>query len=174
MINQSPLETALGYLRRGWVPLPVPFRSKSPNLKDWQRFRVTEAELPNHFNGKEQNIGVILGEASGNLVDVDIDCVEARQLAHHVLPPTGAIFGRQTNPRSHWLFISTIRSKVTYNDPISGKRLLEVLTNGQQAIFPGSCHKDTGESICWYENGEPSSVNKEDLVKATGDRKSVV
>lgn len=168
MINQSPLETALGYLRRGWVPLPVPFRSKSPNLKDWQRFRVTEAELPNHFNGKEQNIGVILGEASGNLVDVDIDCVEARQLAHHVLPPTGAIFGRQTNPRSHWLFISTIRSKVTYNDPISGKRLLEVLTNGQQAIFPGSCHKDTGESICWYENGEPSSVNKEDLVKATG------
>jgi len=129
---------------------------------------VTEAELPNHFNGKEQNIGVILGEASGNLVDVDIDCAEARQLGHHLLPTTSAIFGRQTNPRSHWLFIAPIRSKITYNDPVTGKRLIEVLTNGQQAIFPGSCHKDTGESICWYEKGEPASVNKEDLLKATG------
>jgi Protein of unknown function (DUF3987)/Bifunctional DNA primase/polymerase, N-terminal len=167
MTNQSPLEKAYEYFKRGWAPLPVPFRSKSPNLKDWQKFRVTEAELPNHFNGKEQNIGVILGKSSGDLVDVDIDCVEARELAPQLLPATGAVFGRETNPRSHWLFVVPVSAKVTFNDAVTGERLLEILTNGQQAIFPGSFHKDTGELIRWYDEGEPSRVDKEDLLKAT-------
>src|SRR5687767_10114719 len=126
MIDQSPLERAYEYLKRGWTPLPIPFRSKSPNFKDWQKFRVTEAELPNHFNGKEQNIGVILGKPSGDLVDVDIDCVEARELAPQFLPATGAVFGRETNPRSHWLFVVPVQAKVTFNDPVTGERLLEI------------------------------------------------
>src|SRR3954471_2415925 len=94
--HQTPIEIARSYLRRGWMPLPVPFRSKNPGFNGWQNFTVTEADLPLHFDEQQQNIGVLLGKASGNLVDVDLDCDESVALAPHFLLTTGAIFGRQT------------------------------------------------------------------------------
>src|SRR5690606_32784070 len=51
------------------------------------------------------NVGVRLGEPSGWLVDVDLDCAEAIALAPMFLPPT-ATFGRLSKPRSHWLYIA--------------------------------------------------------------------
>lgn len=163
--GRTLLDVARSYLSRGWVPLPVPFRSKSPGFEGWQNFTITEAALPRHFGGTQLNIGVLLGKASGDLADVDLDCTEAVMLAPHFLPATGAIFGRQTRPRSHWLYVSPIPSKATFIDPISGKRLVEILTNGQQAIFPGSAHKDTGEVVRWYEEGEPARVSEADLLQ---------
>ncbi len=164
--HPAPLEAARSYLKRGWIPLPVPFRSKNPGFIGWQKFRVTEDELPKHFNERQQNIGVLLGEVSGDLVDVDLDCAEAGALAPQFLPSTGAIFGRQTRPSSHWLYVAQISSKVTFTDPATGKRLVEILTNGQQSIFPGSTHKDTGELVQWYEEREPAPVSATALVQA--------
>lgn len=164
MIPSLPLDIARSYLLRRWMPLPVPTRSKNPGFKDWQNFRVTEADLSQHFNGKPQNIGVLLGAASGNLVDVDLDCTEAVTLAPYFLPTTGAIFGRETRPRSHWLYVAPIPKKVAFIDAITGKRLIEVLTNGQQSIFPGSEHEGTGELVRWYEGGEPAHVSEETLI----------
>lgn len=162
----TPLEAAHSYLQRGWMPLPVPFRSKNPGFDGWQNFTVTEAELSQHFNGQRQNIGVLLGKASGDLVDLDLDCDIAVKLAPRFLPTTGTVFGRQTRPRSHWLYVAPISNKATFTNPVTGKRLLEILTNGQQAIFPGSTHKDTGELIQWYEEDEPESVSADDLVRS--------
>ncbi|MDQ3258276.1 MAG: bifunctional DNA primase/polymerase, partial [Acidobacteriota bacterium] len=160
------LEVARAYLNRSWMPLPVPFRSKNPGFEGWQNFTVAEDDLPRHFNGQPQNIGVLLGKASGNLVDIDLDCAEAVASAPSFLPTTNAIFGRKTNPRSHWLYVVPIPSKVTFTDPVAGQRLIEILTNGQQAIFPGSTHKDTGELVQWYEEGEPTHVPEADLLQA--------
>lgn len=165
MMPPSPVDAARSYLRRGWKPLPVPYRSKNPGFTGWQNFTVTETELPQHFNGKPQNIGVLLGAASGNLVDVDLDCEQAVALASHFLPNTGAVFGRQSRPRSHWLYVAPVSNKLTLTDPITGKRLAEILTNGQQAIFPGSTHQDTGELIQWYESDEPAHIDAADLIR---------
>lgn len=162
----SLLDMARSYLRRGWTPLPVPYRSKNPGFEGWQNFTVAEATLPKYFSGTQQNIGVLLGRASGDLVDVDLDCAEALSLARHFLPATEAVFGRKTRQRSHWLYVAPIPSKVTFIDPITGKRLIEVLTNGQQAIFPGSTHKDTGELVEWHQDGEPGRVSEADLLEA--------
>lgn len=162
----SMLDVARSYLRRGWMPLPVPFRSKNPGFEGWQNFTVAETDLPRHFGGTQLNIGVRLGKTSGDLTDVDLDSAEARTLAPRFLPTTGAIFGRLTSPRSHWLFVAAVPSKQTFIDPIDGKRLVEVLTNGQQVIFPGSTHKDTGELVEWYEAGEPARVSAADLIRA--------
>jgi|GEM_PF-646836 len=161
----TPIEAARCFLQRGWMPLPVPFRSKNPGFDDWQNFTATEAELSQYFNVQRQNIGVLLGKASGDLADVDLDSDIAVRLAPYFLPTTGAIFGRQTRPHSHWLYIAPIPNKVTFTDPVTGKRLIEILTNGQQAIFPGSTHKDTGELVQWYEEGEPARVSAADLVQ---------
>jgi hypothetical protein len=162
----SPLEVARSYLHRGWMPLPVPYRSKNPGFTNWQNFSIVEADLSRHFYGSQQNIGVLLGKTSGDLTDVDLDCAEALTLAPYFLPATDAIFGRQTRPRSHWLYVVPIPSKISFIDPISGKRLIEVLTNGQQAIFPGSTHEGTGELVEWSKDSEPARVSEADITKA--------
>lgn len=164
--HRIPLEAARSYLKRGWMPLPVPFRSKNPGFNGWQNFTVTEDDLPLHFNGQPQNVGVLLGAVSGDLVDVDLDCDVAIRLAPYFLPTTGAIFGRRTRPRSHWLYVTPISHKVTFTDQVTSKRLVEILTNGQQSIFPGSTHKDTGELVEWYKEEEPARISETYLRQA--------
>jgi hypothetical protein len=90
MMNPSSRDIAHEYLLRGWQPIPVPFRRKNPGFKHWQKLILSEADLPLHFNGQPQNMGVLLGEAAGDLVDVDLDCDEAIALAPRFLLVTGS------------------------------------------------------------------------------------
>jgi|SRR5262249_25297966 len=87
-------DIARAYLRRGWWPIPVPHGKKFPQLSDWPSMRLSEREIPRHF-GARDNIGVLLGEASG-LADVDLDSKEAIALADKFLPSGAAIFGRRS------------------------------------------------------------------------------
>jgi len=87
------LASARAYIRRGWSPVPIPERAKSPRIRGWPNLRLKEAEAAKYFT-RPSNIGIILGEASGGLVDVDLDCRETFQFASSLLPTTGAIFGR--------------------------------------------------------------------------------
>ncbi len=50
------------------------------------------------------NIGILTGEPSGGLVDVDCDAPEARAAAAELLPPTGMISGRLSSPASHYWY----------------------------------------------------------------------
>lgn len=61
-------DIAADYLRRGWAPIPVPYKSKGPVLKNWPDFRVAEDTVDQFFLATEQNIGVLLGEPSGMLI----------------------------------------------------------------------------------------------------------
>src|SRR4051794_7335588 len=92
------LEAAVGYAGRGWNPLPLPFKSKIPQGTGWHERVISAADLPKYFNGRPQNVGVVLGPTSNGLTDLDLDCDEAVALASHVLPKTGAIFGRKSAP----------------------------------------------------------------------------
>src|SRR5690606_16884724 len=96
----SLLEAARWYHARGYAPIPLPAGAKRPALRGWARLRRAADELPRHFNGAG-NIGLLLGEPSGWLVDVDLDCEEAIELADEHLPPTGAVTGRPSRPGSH-------------------------------------------------------------------------
>ena len=99
---------AIEYLEQGWQPLPVTFRGKAPNCgKEWQNFRCTSDNVESYFNGAEINIGVLLGGPSHDLVDIDLDTVEAIRLAPYFLPKTGAQFGRASKRRSHYLYCAT-------------------------------------------------------------------
>ena len=93
----STADIARDYLRRGWCPIPVPFKSKKPNTPGWQHSQLREEDLESAFSGKT-NIGVILGPKSSGLTDVDLDCPEAVALAPHFLERTSAIFGRLLQP----------------------------------------------------------------------------
>lgn len=156
------LNVATGYLRRGWQPLPVPYRSKNPNFAGWQNFTTTEADLPKHFNGKPQNIGVLLGSKSNGLVDVDLDSIEAIRIADFFLPKTEAVFGRQSKPRSHRLYLSDFPKieKFEFNETIA-----EIRSTGGQTVFPFSTH-ESGESVEWSADGDPLKIEAKVLHRA--------
>jgi len=63
------------YRRRGWHCVPLRPRSKTPARRDWTNLRLNPEVFP-----EGGNIGIILGDPSGWLIDVDLDCAEAIEL----------------------------------------------------------------------------------------------
>src|SRR4051812_6927290 len=97
----TPDRAVREYCHRGWHVVPDPPNLKRPILKEWNITVFT----PRDF-AENDNVGVVLGERSGWLVDVDLDCTEALELADIYLPATGAEFGRASTPRSHRLYVA--------------------------------------------------------------------
>ena len=102
MAQLTALDVALRLIKLGRAPIPIPFQQKGPVLADWQHLRITAETAPDYFNGQPQNVGVLLGEPSNWLVDIDLDCPEALAAPPHLLPATGTL-GRKSTPASHSL-----------------------------------------------------------------------
>jgi hypothetical protein len=171
-VTESPaLDIALGYIKRGWSPIPLPDRSKKPPDGDtgWPLLRLDAKTAPQYFNGGLQNIGVLTGAASGGLVDIDLDDALAVRLAPAFLPATEAIFGRKGNSNSHYLYTVTDGAgpRITFKDS-DEKMLVEYRGDGTQTVFPGSRHKDTGESVEWIKDGRPARILRAELLRAVG------
>lgn len=151
------LTAARDYTARGLCCVPIPAGAKGPRLKGWQNLRLNEADLPAAFPG-DSNIGVILGEPSGWLVDVDLDCDEALNLAPDFLPPTPAITGREGRPRSHWWYICEKSKTIQLTDPQAEEKAatLELRSTGGQTVVGPSVHPDGSR----YDllDGEPARV----------------
>ena len=58
------------YRQRGWYCVPLRPRSKMPVRNDWPNVRIEAADVKEHFAAKD-NVGIILGEPSAWLVDVE-------------------------------------------------------------------------------------------------------
>lgn len=159
------LPAAISYCRCGYAVIPVPYRSKKPVISEWNTLRLTEEELPQYFNGQCQNVGVILGEPSGGLVDVDLDSPEAVRLADEFLPNTAGIFGRAGKPGSHRLYVCEPIPRVTQFRDVDGTMIVELRGTGGQTIFPGSLHPN-GEPIEWVGDGKPKPIDLDILDEA--------
>ncbi len=157
----TPLELAAGYCARGWRPIPIPRGAKAPTLKGWEKLRLGTEELNAYFNGQPLNIGVLLGEASGGLVDVDLDCAETVALASTFLPATACRFGRASRRESHWLYLAPPIETEPFKD-VNGNMLVEVRSSGVQTVFPGSAHP-SGELIEFSVDGQPTAVTAAEL-----------
>jgi hypothetical protein len=125
------------------------------------------------------NVGVLLGEPSGGLVDLDLDCPEVRAAAVHLAPATPCVCGRRSATNSHRGYVVTDPPKKATdprNDPLRGRgkgaRLLELRSTGSQTILPPSLlpgDSDVGkiEEPCeWKESGVPARVELAALVRA--------
>src|SRR6185437_4164766 len=159
------------YIGRGWVPVLVRARSKAPTTVGWQNARPTAFNVDEHV-AQGGNVGILLGAPSGGLVDIDLDCPEALAAAPSILSPTGAVFGRVSKLRSHYLYVCEPPPQYKkFEEParrstggeIDSPRmtLLELRTSSEtafhQTIFPGSVHP-TGELIEWNNQGEPMRI----------------
>ena len=177
-MSSALLDAVLGYLSLGWSVVPVPWMTKAPVLQGWPNLRITAEEAPRYFNGERANVGVILGPASSNLADVDLDCRETVGVAPWFLPSTTCMFGRMSARAAHWFYYPTggfsfSKAREVYSDPTrKGKEavLLELRIGGGergcQTILPPSRHEE-GEDIQWEPGGpgEPARVAGKDLEK---------
>ncbi|MCY2976682.1 MAG: phage/plasmid primase, P4 family [Planctomycetota bacterium] len=160
------LLTAQQYTQRGWAVIPVPHRSKNPGFKGWERLRLSAECLPSRFKGSPKNIGVLLGEPSGWLIDIDMDHPRVVELAPKYLPPTSAVFGRPSNPRSHWLYRATSPVVSKQFRSKSAGMIVELRSTGGQTVFPPSVH-ESGEDVSWCnESIEPAEVHPDVIIKS--------
>jgi putative DNA primase/helicase len=142
---------AQGYIERGMAVVPIPDNRKSPVLPGWQNLRIKLEDVPHYFNSKPQSIGILLGEPSGGLVDVDLDVPEAIALAGHFLPPTLAS-GRASAPISHHWYRATGAKTEKWKDT-DGEMLVELRSTGCQTLVEPSIHP-SGERYAWHRDGE--------------------
>ena len=150
---------ALGYRARGFYCVPIPTGEKGPRIKGWQNLRLEETALPDAFTARTGNVGLVLGQPSGWLVDVDLDCEEAVRLAAQYLPATGAVTGRTGRERSHWWYICEDCETVRYRDPQltnGAATTVELRSTGAQTVVGPSVHPDG--SIYDVMSGEPARV----------------
>jgi putative DNA primase/helicase len=162
---------ARAYIERGWRVVPIRVGSKGPDgIKGWTDLRLTLNDIDERFHHPFLNIGILTGEASGGLADVDLDSREAIQLAELWLPRTGTVFGRPGRGRSHYLYILAENHeelrRQCFKDPLAtGEKamLVELRGNGHQTLAPPSCHPDSGELVEWHVLEEPAHISLAEL-----------
>ena len=92
------------------------------------------------FKTNGHNIGLINGDASG-IVDVDLDCREAKHLASALLPKGLAAFEHAGNDRGHILYrVNDAGKTQRCQCPETGETLVELRSNGSQTMIPPSIH----------------------------------
>ena len=158
----STISAAEEYVGRGWAPVPVPYQGKAPVLDGWGELRLGKDDLPSYFTDDRPNIGILLGEPSGGLIDVDLDAPEALELADIFLPETDSVFGRAGKQRSHRLYVATQPGRSSQFADLDGAMLVECRATGVQTIFPPSVHQ-SGEPIRWVQFGSPARVDGQAL-----------
>lgn len=163
---------ALDYYGRGWSPIPIDPSSKRPLEPNWVRARYSEAEIRDVFpvadperNVVPPNVGIVLGEISGGLVVADLDHIDA-DIARFALPATELIDGRPGNPDSHWFYrVERRLPKTECTSPATGRKIIELLGDGQQVVVPPSRHP-SGETRSWSSAGEPTAVDADELIRS--------
>ena len=174
--NPDTRRAAERYMRAGFAVLPIPAGEKNPNRRGWQNERHAVEDIPRLWtNG--QNIGVLTGEPSGWLVDVDLDCPEAVEIAGWFLEPTRTS-GRESNPDSHWWYRCEGIGSATYEDLGGSERdpevILEIRSNGRQTVVAPSRHPE-GDRYRWSESGlEFAEVGADELLRSCRELASAV
>jgi len=163
--NPTPYQSATELRARGFAVIPVPFKTKKATMKGWPDKRFSDADLPKHFSGKPVNIGVLLGQPSGWIIDIDLDHPLAVELADSFLPHTDLTWGRATKPRSHRLYIVTRPVDTRKWQHKAMGMIVELRSTGCQTVAPGSVHP-SGEAVEYFDDGTPAATDPNVLIEA--------
>jgi hypothetical protein len=143
---KDTLRYAEGYAERGLAVIPIPEGRKGPTLPSWQHLRIRPEEVGRYFDGRPSNVGLLLGEPSRWVVDVDCDVPEAVSSAPLFLPET-VRSGRRSSPSSHHWYLSQGTRTEKFKDA-DGATLLELRSTGCQTLVAPSVHP-SGDRYAW-------------------------
>jgi hypothetical protein len=140
----------------GWTKLRWP----DPTTDTGEGEDAVRAAFEEYTAGGSTNLGVLLGEASGDLIDIDLDHPAAARLKSYLLPYTAAVHGRETSRKSHYWYRAkpgtlpaTRRLRIPDKSGRGSGVSVEIRGNGAQTIVPPSIHPATAETYEW--EGEP-------------------
>jgi len=149
-----------------WVPLRL--KGKSPDCMGagWTQ-RTLENACPAFSDG--DNIGVLLGAPSGDLVRLDPDFPSIPAVRDILFPEPTTTFGRASSSHSGCLFICKGLASKDFELPPSmkndqrlpphdgkpGLKVFQILSTGKQTVVPPSVHPETGEEIVWQQSTAP-------------------
>lgn len=135
------------YREAGRVVLPIPLGSKRTAVSDWSNPSRQQFEV-----GPDDNIAWRLDD----LIDVDLDCTEARAMASILLPTTFARSGRPSaGIPSHWFYSAADAEYQKFEDPMSGV-LLELRASHKfytmvpPSLMPTSRDGFPTERLAWF------------------------
>lgn len=168
--SDAVIQTLKWIRRQGFKPVPLRKASKAALDEKY----TDPNYLPkgdDFWMGRDLGVGCLTGPKQGGPIDIDLDCQEAVFFARRFLPPSAALFGRETKRSSHYLYRVELDEmpKKAYVDPVSRSTIIELRGDGgHQTVFPGSIHEGTGELIEWEDKTFPDvpRVNSEALEKA--------
>lgn len=149
-------------LERGWRCIPLRARDKKPVETKWQKRFIEAEEIDSTFT-PGLNIGLLLGEPSDWIVDIDCDIPEAITVASYLLPDTGLSFGRESIGKAHLLYRCPGIKTAKFKD--QDIMILEVRSTGSQTMIPPSIHP-SGEEVIWIGKGKPQELTSTELMKA--------
>lgn len=153
------IDAARWYLQAGLSIVPTPARSKNPGIDKWEQKPFT---LSDFTDG--QNIGLKLGvevDKDAYVVDVDLDLKLADKLTawpgadvvvEELLFTCGLVFGRDSAPRSHRLYLVSRGIGTIQYAGLDDEILIELRGHSakkktpQHTVVPTGTHK-SGERI---------------------------
>ena len=137
-----------------------------------QSKRPVGVNWPDEGKSQEQalaangNLGLLLGSRS-SVMDVDLDCPEAKALAELILPKPFAQFDRVTPDSGHYLYKAISfgpTKKFSGNGPKS--TFVELRGDESQTMIPPSIHPDGSHLIFTEINQDATEVEYADLLKS--------
>lgn len=153
---QAPniITAAFRYAASGMSVLPL--RGKHPALRTWKPYQTKAASLSTLrawvSAGLFQNVGIVCGATSDNLVVVDLDTEAAYtafierfpQLSHTFTVLTGSGAGYHLYLRPALLPLPVRALRTSFGN-------VELLSTRQQVVAPPSCHPETGKRYQIYQ-----------------------
>jgi hypothetical protein len=138
------LNAALSLAERGATPIPL--RGKVPVLDGWQKLRNVTPDMIRKWNtdGLLQNVGIVCGEASKNLVVIDFDGLDAYKAFTEKFPDLAETFtvltGSGKGKHAYFKVDLLPPSEKAMNTEYGN---IEIKANGTQVVTPPSVHPET-------------------------------
>ena len=118
-------------------------KSKIPVASDWPN----QGKHLDEVISANGNLGLILGSTSG-ILDVDLDCREAKVLADIILPVPHAVFDRGSDDSGHHLYrASSFGPRKAFNAEGSKSTLVELRGDRTQTMVPPSIHPNGSKLV---------------------------
>ena len=137
-------------------------QSKIPVGSDWPNQGKNLDEVIT-TNG---NLGLILGAKSG-ILDIDLDCMEAKALADVILPVPHAVFDRGSEDSGHYLYrAASFGLRKAFNAEGSKSTLVELRGDRAQTMIPPSVHPNGSELVFTSFNPDAAEVTYEGLLRS--------
>jgi hypothetical protein len=156
-------EQAREYIGRGWTVVPVPRGEKGPQTPEWQKLRINTEQVGEFFT-EDSNIGVLLGEPSGGLADVDLDGEEALAIGPGLLPKT--LTSGRGNEVTHFWYASPGIKSYKFKD-IDGSVIVEIRADGGHQTLVSPRIHPSGDEYHWINpDTEPLDIDAQTLRSA--------